>query len=60
MQSYFIHDGNQKRGPFTIDDLKQKGVEASTLIWFDGLEKWTEASSIQELQVTLLLKVHHR
>ncbi len=50
MKSYFIHDGNQKRGPFTIDDLKQKGVEASTLIWFDGLEKWTEASSIQELQ----------
>ena len=50
MKSYFIHDGNQKTGPFTFDDLKQKGVEASTLIWYDGLAKWTEASNIEELK----------
>lgn len=50
MKSYFIHDGSQKTGPFSFDDLKQKGVEASALIWFDGLEKWTEASNIQELK----------
>lgn len=50
MKSYFIHDGNKRTGPFTFDDLKQKGIEASTFIWFDGLDKWTEAAKIQELK----------
>ena len=36
MKNYFIHDGNQKTGPFTIDEIKQKGIEANTMIWFDG------------------------
>ena len=50
MKSYFIHDGHQTTGPFTFDDLKQRGIEASTLIWFDGIDKWTEAVNIQELK----------
>ncbi len=54
MKSYFIHDGNQKTGPFTFDDLKQRGIEASTLIWFDGLDKWTEATNIQELKDVII------
>ena len=59
MKSYFIHDGNQKTGPFTFDDLKQKGVEASTLIWFDGLDKWTEAANIQELNEIIIKSPPH-
>jgi hypothetical protein len=54
MKSYFIHDRNQKNGPFTFDDLKQRGIEASTLIWFDGLDTWTEATNIQELKEIII------
>lgn len=54
MKAYFLHDGNQKSGPFTIEELKQKGVEATTLIWFDGLGTWTKAGEIPELQEILL------
>jgi hypothetical protein len=50
MKSYFIHDGNQKTGPFSFDDLKIRGIEASTLIWFDGIDNWTEAINVQELK----------
>jgi hypothetical protein len=54
MKAYFLHDGNQKTGPFTFEELQQKGVEASSLIWFDGLSTWTKAGEIPELSELLL------
>jgi GYF domain 2 len=49
MTNYFIHDGTQKTGPFTLEELKQKVIEQNTMIWFDGLAKWTEAKNVLEL-----------
>lgn len=54
MKAYFLHDGNQKTGPFSFEDLKQKGVESATLIWFDGLSTWTKAGEIPELHEILV------
>ena len=54
MTSYFIHDGNQKTGPFTLEEVKQKGIEEDTMIWFDGLPKWTEAKNILELNEAII------
>jgi hypothetical protein len=54
MKAYFLHDGNQKTGPFSFDELKQKGIEATTMIWFDGLSSWVKAGEIPELKEILL------
>ena len=42
MQFYFI-EGNNRKGPFTIDELKSLEFNENTLFWHEGLEDWTEA-----------------
>jgi len=50
MKKYFIHNGNDQLGPFSIEALKEKGITGKTMIWFEGIEKWTEAQFIPELK----------
>jgi hypothetical protein len=47
---YFIHNGTQEEGPFTISELKQRRVTAKTMVWFEGIQAWTEAGYIPELK----------
>ena len=47
--SYFIHDGTRQLGPFTIEELKGKGILNTTPVWKDGLSEWVQASSLVEL-----------
>lgn len=49
MKKYFIVENNQQSGPLSIDELRSKGVTPSTLVWFDGMANWEQASSIGEL-----------
>lgn len=55
MREYFLHQGNEQEGPFTIDELKNKNITKQTSIWYDGLPEWTVAGNIEEL--SLLFKV---
>ena len=50
MKKYFIHNGKEQDGPFSVDDLKQKGITHKTMIWFEGIQAWTEAQYIPELK----------
>lgn len=50
MKKYFIHNGEGQHGPYSLDELKQKGLTAKTMIWFDGLPSWSEAQFIPELK----------
>lgn len=50
MKKYFLHDGKEQQGPYSVDDLKQKGITAKTMVWFDGISNWTEAQFIPELK----------
>jgi hypothetical protein len=50
MKKYFIHDGKDQHGPFTIEELKLKGINSKSMIWFEGLTTWTEAQFIPELK----------
>jgi hypothetical protein len=50
MQKYFLYTTKQE-GPFTIDELKIKGVKRDSPIWFEGLSEWTSAGNIDELKV---------
>jgi hypothetical protein len=50
MKKYFIHDGKEQQGPFSIEELKLKGISSKSMIWFEGLSTWTEAQFIPELK----------
>lgn len=54
MKTYFIHDGKEQLGPFTIEQLKTKGISRKTMIWFEGMDSWKEAQSIDELKDLIL------
>ena len=51
MREYFLHNGNEQEGPFTIDELKNKNITKQTSIWYDGIAEWTIAGNIEELNV---------
>ncbi|WP_312076810.1 RDD family protein [Chryseobacterium sp.] len=49
-QKYFIHDGFDKKGPYTLEELKIQEIKKYTLIWHGGLNNWTEAEKLYELK----------
>lgn len=49
MKKYFYSEGTIKHGPYTLSELKDKGISKTTLIWYDGLEQWTAAGELEEL-----------
>lgn len=50
MRMYFYSNGQDKDGPITLEDLKQKDLKPKTLIWHEGLDDWKEAQNIEELR----------
>ena len=54
MATQFYYSENDKQlGPFSLEELKEKNIAKDTLVWYEGLEQWTKASDIVELQVLL-------
>jgi len=51
MKEYYYSDGENQFGPFEIEELKEKKISKETLVWFEGLEEWVQASDIDELQI---------
>ena len=51
MKKYFLLENKNQIGPFTIDELKEKKINETTFVWYDGLTEWTSAGSILELKV---------
>ena len=50
MSEYYYHDGQDRHGPFTIEELKAKGINANTPIWKEGFTDWVKAGAIEELR----------
>ena len=49
MNKYYLQNGNENIGPFTIEELKAKGITKNTLVWCEGMSDWTEATTVTEL-----------
>lgn len=50
MKIYFIKEGENEYGPFTITQLKSKLLKKETLIWHAGCTKWKPVKDIYELK----------
>lgn len=47
---YFIIEDNRQAGPFSIEELKAKGISSETLVWGEGMANWTPAWQVEELK----------
>ena len=50
MKKYFYSNGQDKEGPVTLEELKLNDITPKTLIWYEGLDDWKEAESLDELR----------
>lgn len=48
--TYFILINNQQQGPYTIDELRQRGITQESLVWAEGMPQWTPAWQVEELK----------
>jgi uncharacterized membrane protein YhaH (DUF805 family) len=55
MKKYFYSNDNQKNGPYSFEELKNKNIKKETLIWFQGLDDWTNAENVLEIKEILEL-----
>jgi hypothetical protein len=56
MKKYFIPNETKLIGPLSLEELKKHTITNLTPIWYEGLEEWTTAAQVEELQ-SLLIKV---
>lgn len=54
MKHYYYTDNDQQLGPFTVEELKVKRLKKSTLVWTEGMQDWTSANEVEELQNFLI------
>ena len=52
-QKFYIAINGQQVGPFSYEELKAKAIRHETLIWTEGLDKWTKAEDIALLKEIL-------
>lgn len=50
MKKYYTNNGEQNLGSFDLNNLKSRGIDRNTLVWFFGLERWLKVRSISELK----------
>lgn len=49
-KQYYLAENGKQAGPFSLQELKEKNLKRESLIWYDGLEKWKKAESMEELK----------
>ncbi|MBC8106448.1 MAG: DUF4339 domain-containing protein [Anaerolineae bacterium] len=49
MQKYFFANGNEQRGPYSLEELASFGLRPDTLVWHEGLTEWQRADAVPEL-----------
>jgi hypothetical protein len=57
MRNYYYHDGQAQHGPFTLSELKSKNIAPTTPVWFEGLNDWTPASQVDEVNTFLFVSI---
>jgi len=50
MATYWLADGNTRRGPFPSERLVAEGMRPDTLVWAEGMAQWTRADAVPDLR----------
>ncbi len=49
MKQYYFSDGQERFGPFSLEELRSQPISKDTLIWHEELDDWTKAGELAEL-----------
>lgn len=49
MRKYYFAEGEERRGPFSLEEMASKDISKESLIWYEGLDNWIAASEVPEL-----------
>lgn len=50
MKKYFLLENGQNIGPFTLEELKEKNLPKTELVWAEGMADWQQGGTIDELK----------
>lgn len=53
MEFFIIDHNGQQAGPFSFDQLVQKGISPETLVWKQGMADWAPAWKVEDLKAVL-------
>lgn len=53
MEFFIIDRNGQQAGPFSFDQLVQKGISPETMVWKQGMADWTPAWKVEDLRAVL-------
>lgn len=53
MHQYFFRKNEEQFGPYSLEELKGKGLEMDTYVWYYGLSHWTKVRDIEHLREEL-------
>ena len=53
MEFFIIDRNGQQAGPFSFDQLVQKGISSETLVWKQGMAEWTPAWNVAAQRAVL-------
>lgn len=53
MEFFIIDHNGQQAGPYSFDQLVQKGISPETLVWKQGMADWTPAWKVEDLRAVL-------
>lgn len=53
MKKYYLYNGDRQFGPFSFAQLKHQHLLRDTHVWYEGLNEWVKAGTVQELQELL-------
>jgi len=50
MKNYYVELNGQQSDALSFEELKDKNITRDTLVWYEGLDGWKKAGSLDELQ----------
>lgn len=56
MTQYFYADGDDRKGPVTLDQLRAAPITRGTLVWYEGMPDWKPAGQLPELSDLFLVQ----
>jgi hypothetical protein len=46
---YYFANGQEQRGPYSLEEMAQFGLRADTLVWREGMDNWQRMDTVPEL-----------
>ena len=53
MENYYLHDGTERTGPFSLEELNAKNIGENQMVWTEGMKDWTPIGKIPALAAFL-------